>query len=101
VVNLTNPTAATYTVYVDGYATGNPSNFTLFAWVVTATDAGNMTVTAPGTATIGAQGAVTLNWSGLTPATKYLGQVTYHNVAVPASYTDGLIGTSIVSVDVP
>ena len=101
VVNLTNPTAATYTVYVDGFATGNPSNFTLFAWVVTATDAGNMTVTAPSTATIGVQGAVTLNWNGLTPATKYLGQVTYHNVATPASYTDGLIGTSIVSVDVP
>lgn len=100
-VNLTNPTAATYTARVVGFATADPTTFTLFAWAITAADAGNMTVTAPSTAAIGAQGAITLNWSGLTPATKYLGQVTYHNVAAPASYDDGRIGITVVSVDVP
>jgi hypothetical protein len=45
-VNLINPAAATYTVLVDGYATGNPSTFTLFYWVLGSADAGNMAVTA-------------------------------------------------------
>ncbi len=99
-VNLVNPTAATYTVRVVGFDTGaTPSNYTLFTWAVPATDAGNMTVSAPATATTGAAGSVTLNWAGLTAGTKYLGTVTYHNVAAPASYDDGRIGSSVVLVN--
>ena len=80
-VNLVNPTAATYTVYVDGYATANPSTFTLFTWVLGSTSAGNMAVTAPASATIGGTGAIGLSFSGLTPGTKYLGSVAYGGAA--------------------
>jgi subtilisin family serine protease len=99
-VTLLKPSAGDYTVYVHGWQTDGPdTNFTLFTWAVTAAAAGNLTVTAPASATLGQQGDVTLNWSGLTTGTKYLGTVTYHNVAAPAGYDDGRIGSTIVRVD--
>lgn len=99
VVSLTNPTAATYTISVVGFDTGaTPSDYTLYTWAVTAVDAGNMTITAPATATTGVAGTVMVNWAGLTAGTKYLGQVTYHNVAAPTGYDDGRIGLSIIMV---
>ena len=93
-VNLLNPTAATYTVYVDGYATGNPSTFTLFAWVLGSAAAGDMTVSAPTTATIGGTGTINLTFSGLTAGTKYLGSVAY-------SGASGMPNPTIVRVDTP
>ena len=89
-VNLTNPTAATYLACVDGFATANPSNYTLFTWVLGNTSAGNMTVSAPASATIGATSAINLTFSGLAPATKYLGTV---------SYSSG--GFTVVRIDKP
>ncbi len=80
-VNLLNPTAATYTVLVDGYGTANPSTFTLFTWVLGTADALNMTVTAPASATLGSTGAIDLSFSGLTAGTKYLGSVAYGGTA--------------------
>ena len=80
-VNLLNPTDATYTVYVDGFQTSNPSAFTLFAWVLGSVDAGNMAVSAPGSATLGATGTINLAFSGLTTGTKYLGSVVYGGAA--------------------
>ncbi len=91
-VNLLNPTAGTYTVLVDGFATGNPSTFTLFTWVLGSTSAGNMTVTAPASATLGTTGAINLSFSGLTAGTKYLGSVAYGGVA-------GMPNPTIVRVD--
>jgi subtilisin family serine protease len=91
-VNLVNPPAATYTVYVDGYATANPSTFTLFTWVLGSADAGNMTVTAPATATTGGIGTIDLTFSGLTAGTKYLGSVAY-------SGSTGMPNPTIVRVD--
>jgi hypothetical protein len=91
-VNLVNPAAGTYTVVVDGYATANPSTFTLFTWVLGSTDAGNMAITAPASATIGATGAINLSFSGLTTGTKYLGSVAYGGIA-------GLPNPTIVRVD--
>jgi subtilisin family serine protease len=91
-VNLRNPTAATYTVFVDGYATANPSTFTLFTWVLGTADAGNMTVSAPATATVGGTGAITLSFSGLTSGVKYLGSVAYAGEA-------GMPNPTIVRVD--
>ena len=76
-VNLLNPPAGTYTVVVEGYATANPSNFSLFSWVLGSTAAGNMTVTAPTSATLGATGTINLGFSGLTAGTRYLGSVAY------------------------
>ena len=93
-VNLLNPAAGTYTVLVDGYATANPSTFTLFAWVLGTADAGNMTVTAPATAVLGGTGTIDLTFSGLAAATKYLGSVVYGGAA-------GMPNPTIVRVDVP
>jgi subtilisin family serine protease len=94
-VNLVNPTAATYRVWVHGFATDGPdSNFTLFAWVLGSTDAGNMTVTAPATATTGTTGNISLSFSSLAPATKYLGSVAYGGTA-------GMPNPTIVRVDTP
>jgi subtilisin family serine protease len=94
-VNLVNPTAATYRVWVHGFATDGPdSNFTLFNWVLGSSAAGNMTVTAPSTATTGATGTINLTFSGLAPATKYLGSVAYSGAA-------GLPNPTIVRVDTP
>ena len=94
-VNLVNPTAATYRVWVHGFATDGPdSNFTLFSWVLGSTAAGNMTVNAPASATTGATGNIQLTFSGLDPATKYLGSVAYSGIA-------GLPNPTIVRVDTP
>jgi hypothetical protein len=76
-VNLVNPVAGTYTVLVDGYATANPSTFTLFTWALGSAAAGNMTVAAPASATLGATGTIDLTFSGLAAGTKYLGSVAY------------------------
>jgi hypothetical protein len=94
-VNLVNPAAATYTVWVHGFAVSPPSaTFTLFTWVLGDADAGNMTVSAPATATLGASGTVSLGFTGLDAATKYLGSVVYGG-------SGGLPGPTIVRVDTP
>lgn len=91
-VNLENPVATTYTVVVDGYATGNPSTFTLFAWLLDATAAGNMLVSAPTQATPGATGTIDLAFSGLSAGVRYLGSVVYGG-------PDGMPKPTIVRVD--
>ena len=94
-VNLVNPTAATYKVYVHAFATEGPdANFTLFTWVLGSTSAGNMTVSAPASATTGVTASIGLTFSGLAPATKYLGLVAYDDGAVS-------LGRTIVRVDTP
>jgi subtilisin family serine protease len=80
-VNLRNPAADTYWACVYGFGTANPSDFTLFAWVLGSTNAGNMTVSAPASATVGSTGAINLTFSGLTPGVKYLGSVAYSGIA--------------------
>jgi hypothetical protein len=92
-VDLLNPTAATYTVYVHGFAVpGGTANFTLFSWQLGSTAAGNMSVSAPATATIGATGTINLTFSGLAAGTKYLGSVAY-------SGSTGLPNPTIVRVN--
>jgi hypothetical protein len=93
-VNLLSPAADTYTVQVDGYATANPSIFTLFTWVLDSADAGNMTVSAPTSAILGTTGTIALTFTGLTPGVKYLGSVAYGGTA-------GLPNPTIVRVDTP
>ncbi|MGQ0605168.1 MAG: S8 family serine peptidase, partial [Anaerolineales bacterium] len=92
VVNLLNPIAGSYTACLDGFATANPSNTTLFTWVLGTTAAGNMTVSAPASATLGTTAAINLTFSGLVPGTKYLGSVAYSGVA-------GLPNPTIVRVN--
>ena len=93
-VNLLNPAADNYTVYVHGYNVASTATFKLYGWVLGTTAAGNMTVAAPATAVTGGSGAINLTFSGLAPATKYLGSVAYAG-------TSGLPNPTIVRVDVP
>ena len=94
-VSVVNPTAGNYTVVVHGWGTDGPdAQYTLFYWLLDSTDAGNMTVTAPAAAVIGTAGTINLTFSGLAPATKYLGSVAY-------SGTSGLPNPTIVRVDTP
>jgi subtilisin family serine protease len=95
VVNLLNPAADDYTVYIHGWGlTADPSPFALHTWLLGSTAAGNMTVTAPASAVIGTTGTIELTFSGLDPATKYLGSVAYSGIA-------GLPNPTIVRVDTP
>jgi len=93
-VNLLNPTAATYLVMVDGYATpsNQPATYTLFTWVLGTADEGNMSVDAPASATLGATATINLSFSGLTAGTKYLGSIVY-------SGASGMPNPTIVRVD--
>ena len=94
-VNLINPTAGTYAVYVHGWGTDGPdANYTLFQWLLGSADAGNMSVSAPASATIGGTGTVSLTFSGLDPGTKYLGSVAYGG-------STGMPNPTIVRVDTP
>lgn len=94
-VNASNPVPGTYTVYVHGW--GLPSGttpFKLHAWALGDSAAGNMTVTAPASATAGQTATIDLGFSGLAPATKYLGSVVYGGTA-------GLPAPTIVRIDTP
>jgi Subtilase family/Fibronectin type-III domain/PA domain/Peptidase inhibitor I9 len=73
----------TLTAYVHGWgiAGGGTSPFKLHTWGVPATATGNMAVSAPGTATLGESGTIDLTFTGLDPATRYLGSVAYSGAA--------------------
>jgi hypothetical protein len=95
-VNLRNPPAGNYTVYIHGFEVPGPpgttSPFTLYTWLLGNTAAGNMTVTAPATAVTGATGTISLAFNNLAAGTKYLGSVAYGG-------TPGLPNPTIVRVD--
>ena len=95
-VDLVGPAAATYRVWVHGFAVpaGQTASFTLFTWVLGSADAGNMAVTAPATATLGGSGTINLAFTSLSAATKYLGSVAYGG-------SPGLPNPTIVRVDTP
>jgi len=93
-VNLLNPAPGTYTVWVHGFAVTGTANFTLFSWQLGTASAGNMTVNAPAAAVQGTTGTITLTFTGLAPATKYLGSVAYGGSA-------GLPNPTIVRIDTP
>ena len=90
-VNLANPAAGAYTVFVHGWGVPAPgtASFTLFSWLLGSANAGNMSVSAPATATTGDSGTIGLSFTGLTPGTKYLGSVAYSDgvIALPVSPT--------------
>ncbi|MCG3171265.1 MAG: hypothetical protein CALGDGBN_02865 [Pseudomonadales bacterium] len=93
-VNLVDPAADGYTVVVTGWGVVSSTPFRLHTWLLDAADAGNMTVTAPASAATGATGTVNLVFTGLAPATKYLGAVAYSGAA-------GMPNPTIVRVDTP
>ena len=92
-IQLANPTAATYRLFVHGWETDGPdANYSLHSWTLGTADAGNMTVTGPITATIGGTGTVNLSWTGLDAGKRYLGTILYQQGATTHA-------TSIVRVD--
>ena len=93
-VNLVNPIEATYTIWVHGWGVPGTADFTLFTWVLGTADAGNMAVSAPAAATLGGTGTISLTFSGLAPATKYLGSVAFAGAT-------GMPNPTIVRVDTP
>jgi subtilisin family serine protease len=94
-VNLVNPAAGTYKVYVHGWQTDGPdANFTLFSWLIGTAAAGNMFVSAPAAAVSGETGTVGLTFAGLAPGTRYLGSVAYGGIS-------GLPAPTIVRIDTP
>ena len=91
--NVLNPVAGNWTVTVVGFATQNPTaNFTLHHWLLGSTPAGNMNVAAPASAVLGTTGVVNLTFTGLAPATKYMGSVAYTGVTA---------NPTVVNVDTP
>ncbi|HEX6246287.1 MAG TPA: Fn3-like domain-containing protein, partial [Nocardioidaceae bacterium] len=93
-VSLVEPEPGDYTVYVHGWGVpAGTASYTLFSWLLDSTDQGNMTVTAPGSASLGDIGQVSLSFTGLEPATKYLGSVAY------SGDTDGMPNPTIVEVE--
>lgn len=94
-ITLTDPTPATYALYVDLFAspTGSPGvTVKPNTWVLPPANAGNFTATpASQTVTSGGKPTVTLNWTGLDSNAHYLGRV---------EYGDGTnaIGSTLVNV---
>ena len=94
-VNLVNPPAGDYTVFVHGWGVvGASSPFTLHTWLLGSTAAGNMAVTAPASAVVGAKGTIGITTNGLAPKTKYLGSVAYDGIP-------NLPNPTIVRIDTP
>jgi subtilisin family serine protease len=76
-VTLIAPAAGTYDVYVNGFTTpGGSTTYGLSNFVVPSADAGNLTVTG-GAVTIGVPKTLTATWSGLDPAKRWLGVISY------------------------
>ena len=97
-VNLINPIPGTYTVFVHGLNTDGPdANYTLFSWIG-GPPVGNLTVAAPTPVTAGGTGTITASWSGLSPATKYLGVLTFRST--PFTVVPEL-GHTLLRVDTP
>jgi hypothetical protein len=77
-VTLLAPAAGTYDVYVNGFATpGGSTPYHISNFVVPETDAGNLTVTNNVPVTTGVPVTLTASWSGLDPAQRWLGVVSY------------------------
>ena len=86
-IQLSNPAAATYRLFVHGWQTDGPdAKYSVHAWALGTTDAGNMTASGPTTATTGGTGTVNLSWSGLA-AGKYFGAILYQDGATTHATT--------------
>ena len=95
-VNLNNPPAGSYDLYVDlfGLATGVTSQaVSAFNWSLGTAAAGNLTVSPASTpTTLGSPLQLTAAWTGLTGGSRYLGRL---------SYSDGstTVGSTVIEVD--
>ena len=93
---LSNPEPGTYRLWVHGYATDGPTaNFTLFTWLLGNGPSENMSVVVPDSVTSNTLIPITLSFTGLQPATKYLGMVIFSGSFSPPEYA------TIVTIDTP
>jgi len=91
-VTVTAPTAGTYLVVANVYATSAPMTWDMTYATVQPEGEGALTATPNPLAVVrGEKTSYDLNWTGLTPGTRYLGLVQYGDSAV----------RTIVTVDVP
>jgi hypothetical protein len=99
-IDVAQPRAGSYVVLVHGFETdqvaGGPgANYSLFTWAFGANDdVGNLAITAPTTVSNGDRVDVQLQWSGLEPASRYLGAISH---TTPA----GFYGATLVNVVTP
>ncbi|MFC0624055.1 S8 family peptidase [Kribbella deserti] len=93
-IDVAEPAAGTYRVYAHGFATDGPdASYTLFRWLVPSSPAGNLAASSSTTtATVGGTANITVAWTGLTPATKYLGRISY-------SDTNSELGATLITVN--
>jgi len=78
-VTLLAPAAGTYDVYVNGFATpGGSTSYGISNFVVPSASAGNASVTPnPAAVTVGVPVTLTAAWSGLDPAKRWFGVISY------------------------
>ena len=78
-VTILGPTAGTYDVYVNGFATpGGSTSYAIANFVVPSADAGNASVTPnPAAVTIGVPLSLTASWAGLDPSKRWFGVISY------------------------
>jgi hypothetical protein len=82
-INLVRPKPGLYLALVHGFETdqvsGGPgSNYSMFTWSLGEhDDVGNLRVAAPQTVTNGEHLDIDVNWSGLDPATRYIGAISH------------------------
>jgi hypothetical protein len=93
-VVLSNPSAGTYTVVVQGWGVAGTTPFKLNSWILDGSSAGNLSVTAPASASIGVSGQISLGFSGLAAGTRYTGAVSY-------SGSNGMPNPTLLRVTTP
>jgi subtilisin family serine protease len=96
-VDLVLPDDDTYTVYIHGWQTVEPTTtVTSYLWVISsdpAADDGSLVIdSAPASAVLGDVGTVQASWTGATAGEWHLGAVTH-------SDADGILDQTLVSVD--
>jgi subtilisin family serine protease len=99
-IDIVRPLEGSYVVAVHGFETdeiaGGPgASYSLFTWSLGANDAvGNLTVAAPTSVANGDRIDFDLTWSGLEPASRYLGAVSHTTV-------NGFYGLTVINVETP
>ena len=99
-INIAQPQQGSYVLLVHGFETdqvaGGPgANYSLFTWSLGANEpAGNLTVTSPATVENGERVDMGLQWSGLAPASRYLGAISH-------TTPTGFHGATVISVVTP
>jgi hypothetical protein len=95
-IDIMLPADGTWSVFVHGWATVGPSSdYDMSTWIISATPGGSLSLdSAPASAISGTTGTIDVSWTGLDPATQYLGAVSHTGDA-------GLLGLTLVDVNTP